>query len=93
MGKISVSIRKEGEKRGFIDNIIDKLEDAKEVHVTARACVVASFLGVTGAASTMPPENFSKVAGPIVGWVFFTALVDIITTPGVLRDIDGQNKK
>lgn len=82
----------EREKRGFKDNIIDKLEDARTLHKVARACMVASFLGITAAANTMKPEDFSKVAGLMVGWLFFTAVVDTITSPGAIRNIEERIK-
>lgn len=76
-------------ERGIIkDKIIDRLEDARTLHKIARVSMVTSFLALTGAANTMKPEEFSSFATPGFLFIFTAAVIDVLTTPGAIRNIE-----
>ncbi len=77
----------EREKGGMKDKIIDRLEDARTLHLTARAAMIVSFLALTGAANIMKPEEFSSFATEGFVVMFTAAVIDVLTTPGAIRNV------
>lgn len=76
-------------ERGIIkDKIIDRLEDARTLHRIARASMVTSFLALTVTANTMKSEEFSSFATQGFLFMFTAAVIDVLTTPGAIRDIE-----